>query len=132
VINRLSDSILDASIRDLASLTGVTINTIARRVTLNSDVTVLETLRQLQLDQIEISRYENITLADLLSAGIPVSSLFKSLLNFRNSPGDQPHPTESHLFLHPRSDSIDALASFLSCRIICNSYIFTLASIFLL
>jgi hypothetical protein len=67
---------------------GITINTVARRVILSPDATVLETLRRIQLDQIEISKHENITLADLLSEGIPVSDLFRSILNFKNLPGD--------------------------------------------
>jgi hypothetical protein len=125
---------LDAPIWDLASLTGVTMNTIARRVSLNSDITVLETLRQIQLEQIEISKYENITLADLLSAGIPVSSLFKSLLNFRSVPGDHTHATrgstENHLFLHPRAESIDEFASRLSSRMTRHLSMFTLVSTF--
>jgi hypothetical protein len=101
-----------------SALTGVTINTIARRVTLNSNSTVLETLRQIQLDQIEIGKHENISLADLLAEGIPVSTLFKSILNFRNvlsqttAANDSP---EDHLFRHQRSDDIVGCASRLSC-----------------
>jgi hypothetical protein len=109
---------LDAPIRDLGTLTGVTINTIARRVTLNSNVTVLETLRQIQLDQIEISKHENISLADLLSEGIPVSTLFKSILNFRNvliQTTTANDSTEDNLFRHQRSDDIVRCASRLSC-----------------
>jgi hypothetical protein len=126
----------DAPIKDLGALTGVTINTIARRVTLNSDVTVLETLRQIQLEQIEISKYENITLADLLSAGIPVSSLFTSLLNFRNILRDQvslaDDSTENHIFQHPRSGSVDVYVSSLSYRKFRHSLLFALVSTFLL
>jgi hypothetical protein len=62
--------ILDAPVKEIGSLNGVTINTVARRVILNSDETVLDTLRRIQFDQTEIRKHENITLADLLSDGI--------------------------------------------------------------
>ncbi|KAF8574906.1 amino acid adenylation [Ramaria rubella] len=74
----------NAPIRDVVSMTGITINTVPRRVTQNPDATVLETLRHIQSEQIEISKHEHITLADLHSEGIPVSGLFKTILNFRN------------------------------------------------
>ncbi|KAF8587753.1 amino acid adenylation [Ramaria rubella] len=77
----------NAPIRDIGSMTGITINTVARRVIHNPETTVLDMLRQVQTGQIEISKHETITLADLESEGIPVSGLFKSLLNFRNLPG---------------------------------------------
>src|ERR1700684_3987045 len=85
----LLTTILDAPIRDINSMMGITINTVPRRVILNPDATVLDTLRQIQLDQIEISKHENIGLADLQSEGLPASELFRSILNFRNLPGDQ-------------------------------------------
>jgi hypothetical protein len=111
---------LDAPIGNLGTLTGITINTVARRVTLHSNVTVLETLRQIQLDQIEISKHENISLADLLSEGIPVSGLFKSILNFRNFVVGQTtianDSTEHDLFRYQRSGSIDGCAYSLFCR----------------
>lgn len=92
-------------------MTGITINTIARRVVLNSEATVLDMLRQIQFDQIEVSKHEHITLADLQSEDIPVSGLFRSLLNFRNLPGDQKsvegHSTDNRLFHDPRSGSRD-------------------------
>ncbi|KAF8584770.1 acetyl-CoA synthetase-like protein [Ramaria rubella] len=74
----------NAPIKDIGSMTGITINTVARRVALNPDATVIETLRHIQSDQIEIGKHEHITLADLHSEGLPVSGLFKTLLNFRN------------------------------------------------
>lgn len=66
-------------------MTGVMINTIARRVLLNPTATVLDTLRQVQSEQLEISKHENIALSELQSAGgISVTSLFHTILNFRN------------------------------------------------
>ncbi|KAF8584766.1 acetyl-CoA synthetase-like protein [Ramaria rubella] len=78
-----------APIKDIDSMAGNTLNTVARRVILNSEASVLHTLREIQLEQIEVSKHEHIALADLISEGIPVSSLFRSLLNFTNLPGDQ-------------------------------------------
>lgn len=74
----------DAPIRDIESMTGVMINTVPRRVILNPEATILETLQQIQSEQSEISKYENISLAELQSAGIPVSSMFNTLLNFKS------------------------------------------------
>jgi hypothetical protein len=89
----------------------VTINTVARRVTLNSDDTVLETLRRIQLDQNEISKYDHITLADLLADGIPVSGLFKTLLNYAQHVVEQKDimggSSDVDLFGNPRSISRD-------------------------
>lgn len=65
-------------------MTGVFINTVARRVIMNPTATVLDTLREIQSEQLEISRHENISLSELQLAGIPVSSLFHTILNFRN------------------------------------------------
>jgi hypothetical protein len=70
-------------------MTGHCINTVARRVILNPKASVLDTLRQIQLEQIEISKHEHIALADLMSQGIPVPSLIRSLLNFTNLPVNQ-------------------------------------------
>jgi hypothetical protein len=78
---------------------------------MNPDATVLETLRRIQFDQMEISKHENIALGDLLSEGIPVSGLFQSLLNFRNHVGDQrpigDNSTDSSLFDSLRPGSRD-------------------------
>ncbi|KAF8584773.1 acetyl-CoA synthetase-like protein [Ramaria rubella] len=79
----------NAPIKDIGSMTGITINTVARRVAPNAHATVIETLRHIQSDQIEMSKHEHITLADLHSEGIPVSGLFKTFLNFRNFPNNQ-------------------------------------------
>ncbi|KAF8587754.1 acetyl-CoA synthetase-like protein [Ramaria rubella] len=79
----------NAPIRDIGTMTGITINTVPRRVIQNAEATVLDTLRQIQADQIEISKHEHITLAEIQSEGISVSGLFKSLLNFRNLPGSE-------------------------------------------
>ena len=68
---------------------GICINTVARRVILKTATSVLDTLREIQLEQVEISKHEHISLADLMSQGIPVSSLFRSLLNFINLPSNQ-------------------------------------------
>jgi hypothetical protein len=75
-------------------MAGNTINTVARRVILKPNTTVLHTLQEIQLEQIEVSKHEHISLADLISQGIPASSFFKSLLNFTNLPGDQKSPAD--------------------------------------
>lgn len=74
----------DAPIRNIESMTGVMINTVARRVILNPEATVLETLQEIQSDQLEIGKHENVSLTELQSAGIPVSGMFNTLLNFKN------------------------------------------------
>lgn len=66
-------------------MSGVTINTVPRRVVLNPEVTVLEMLHRIQSDQLEISKHEAVSLADLQSQDIPVFSMFNTLLNFRNT-----------------------------------------------
>lgn len=70
-------------------MAGICINTVARRVILKPDASVLQLLQDIQSEQIEISKHEHITLADLISQGMPVSSLFRSLLNFINLPSNQ-------------------------------------------
>lgn len=65
-------------------MTGVMINTVPRRVILNPQATILETLQKIQSEQLEISKYETVSLIELQSAGIPVSSLFNTILNFKN------------------------------------------------
>ncbi|KAF8575295.1 acetyl-CoA synthetase-like protein [Ramaria rubella] len=104
----------NAPIKDIGSMTGITINTVARRVALNPDATVIETLRHIQSDQIEIGKHEHITLADLHSEGIPVSELFKTFLNFRNLPHDQAvdeasSPDAGTLFSKHREGGTDGL-----------------------
>ena len=81
--------LLDAPIRDIESMGGICINTVARRVILKASTSVLDTLREIQLEQIEISKHEHVSLADLISQGMPVFSLFRSLLNFINLPSNQ-------------------------------------------
>jgi hypothetical protein len=81
--------LLDAPIRDIESMGGICINTVARRVILNAATSVIDTLREIQSEQIEISKHEHISLADLMSQGMPVSGLFRSLLNFINLPSNQ-------------------------------------------
>ncbi|KAF8584768.1 acetyl-CoA synthetase-like protein [Ramaria rubella] len=104
----------NAPIKDIGSMTGITINTVARRVALNPDATVIETLRHIQSDQIEMGKHEYITLADLHSEGIPVSGLFKTLLNFRNLPHGQAvdeasSPDAGTLFSKDREGGRDGL-----------------------
>lgn len=65
-------------------MTGVMINTVPRRVVLNPEATLLETLQQIQSDQLEISKHEDISLTELQCAGIPVSNLFNTILNIKN------------------------------------------------
>ena len=96
-------------------MTGITINTVARRVILDPEATVLETLRRVQFDQSEISKHEHITLADLLSDGIPVSGLFKTLLNLSQHVGEQgtimDNPNDVDIFGNRRSDFRDRCAT---------------------
>ncbi|KAF8572695.1 CoA-dependent acyltransferase [Ramaria rubella] len=97
-----------APIRGIESMTGVTLNTVARRVIHHPDTSLLDTLRQIQSDQIVLSKHENITAADLDAAGIPVSGLFKSILNFRNAGTATLHSassTESRLLAEYRDGS---------------------------
>ena len=112
---------LDAPIRDIGSMIGVTINTVVRRVILKFDATVLETLREVQLDQIEISKHEHITLADLLADGTPVSSLLTSFLNFTGNLGVQTTTSDNsindRLFDSPRS----GFRRMYACSLICYS-----------
>ncbi|KAF8581317.1 amino acid adenylation [Ramaria rubella] len=79
----------NAPIKDIDSLMGNTINTVPRRVVLKPEASVLDTLRKIQLEQYVVSRHEHTALADLIAEEIPVSSLFRTLLNFVNLPGDQ-------------------------------------------
>lgn len=65
-------------------MTGIMINTVPRRVVLNPEATILEILHRIQSDQLEISRHEAVSLTELQSQGIPVSSMFNTILNFRN------------------------------------------------
>lgn len=68
-------------------MVGVTINTVARRVLLNPQATVLATLQAVQSDQLEISKHEAISLTELESEGIPASRMFNNILNFRAKKG---------------------------------------------
>lgn len=78
----LSNRNAGVPIRDIESMTGMMINTVPRRVILNPEITVLETLRRIQSEQLEISKHETISLIELQSAGIPVSNLLNTILNF--------------------------------------------------
>lgn len=66
-------------------MTGVMINTVPRRVTLNPEDTVLQMLREEQAKQLEISNHESISLAELKSEGILLPEMFHTLLNFKNA-----------------------------------------------
>lgn len=97
-------------------MTGIMINTVPRRVILNPEATVLETLQQIQSGQLEISKHEIISLAELQSEGIPVFSMFNTILNFRNSGFTQmanypEYLAEDQLFWKPREESRDRYAS---------------------
>ncbi|KAF8573139.1 CoA-dependent acyltransferase, partial [Ramaria rubella] len=103
----------NAPIKDVDTMTGNAVNKVARRVIVNPETSVLETLRRVQLEQIEVSKYEHISLADLVSQGLPVNGLFRSLLNFKNlaggrkeSGGEREWSTEDVLGTH-RPGSLD-------------------------
>jgi hypothetical protein len=81
--------LLDAPIRDIESMGGICINTVARRVILTATTSILDTLREIQSEQIVISKHGHKSLADLMPQGIPVSGLFRSFLNFINLPSNQ-------------------------------------------
>jgi hypothetical protein len=106
-------SVLDAPIKNIDSMTGHCINTVVRRVILKPDASALDTLREIQSQQIEISKHEHITLADLVSQGIPVSGLFRSLLDFTNLPRNQEQlaggasSSADHLLRNRRPDGLD-------------------------
>ncbi|KAF8572685.1 CoA-dependent acyltransferase [Ramaria rubella] len=111
----------NAPIRDIGTMTGITINTVARRVIQDAEATVLDSLRQIQADQIEIGKHETITLAELQAEGIAVSGLFKSILNFRNLPASEieegvPSSAEGRLFEERRNGGRDGYVSSLLCQ----------------
>lgn len=91
-------------------MTGILINTVPRRVVLNPEVTILETLQRIQSGQLEISKHETVSLAELQSEGIPVSSMFNTILNFRNrgyAAFARDDNGEDSLFSKPRTDGGD-------------------------
>src|ERR1700759_3426046 len=63
---------------------GIMISTVARRIVLDPKSTVIETLRQIQQDQLEISQHENISLYELQCEGLPLSGMINNILNFVN------------------------------------------------
>ena len=67
---------------------GVCINTVARRLILDRQASVLDFLKNIQAEQIDISQYEYITLPEIDCAEVQVSGLFRSLLNIRSSTND--------------------------------------------
>ena len=79
-----------APIRGIEEMVGVCINTVARRVILDPTASVIDTLRAIQADQVEITKYEYIGLAEIQRHGVSdVGNLVRTLLNIRNLPGDQ-------------------------------------------
>ncbi|KAF8575245.1 hypothetical protein K439DRAFT_1665123 [Ramaria rubella] len=74
---------------------GIPLNTVAHRVIHCPEMTLLDMLREIQSEQIVLSKHENITVVDLDSASIPVSGLFKSILNIRNAGTATPQPVSS-------------------------------------
>ena len=79
-----------APIRGIEEMVGTCINTVARRVILHPTMSILDTLREIQADQVEIAKHEYIGLAEIQHHGVPdIGSLFRTLLNIRNLPGDQ-------------------------------------------
>ncbi|KAF8581875.1 hypothetical protein K439DRAFT_1618687 [Ramaria rubella] len=58
-------------------------------------MTLLDMLQEIQSEQIALSKHKNIMAVDLDSAGIPVSGLFKSILNIRNAGTATPQPVPS-------------------------------------
>jgi hypothetical protein len=91
---------------------GICINTGARRVVLDPEASIISTLRDIQADQIEITKHEYITLSEIQSQGIVVSGLFSSLLNIRNLPSEQRQYADDtevpqDCLLKPRAGGID-------------------------
>lgn len=99
-----------APIRDIDSMIGICINTVARRVVFDPESPIIDTLRDIQADQIHINNHEYITLPEIQSQGILISALFRTLLNIRNLPGEQLYPSGKNLperLLKPRAGGID-------------------------
>ena len=63
---------------------GICINTVARRVVFNPESSIIDALHHIQADQLDITKYEYITLPEIQSQGVAVSGLFKTLPNIRN------------------------------------------------
>lgn len=97
-------------------MTGIMINTVPRRVILNPGATLRQTLERIQSEQLEIIAHETVSLAELQSeGGVPVSTLFNTILNFRNKEhaaigGSDNSLRYESLFLKARSDSRDRYA----------------------
>ncbi|KAF8588133.1 hypothetical protein K439DRAFT_706650 [Ramaria rubella] len=75
-----------APISDIDTMIGTCINTVPRRIILDLKASIIDTLRGIQTDQTDINKHEYITLSEIQSQGIPVSGLFRSLLNILNAP----------------------------------------------
>ncbi|KAF8588131.1 acetyl-CoA synthetase-like protein, partial [Ramaria rubella] len=78
-----------APISDIDTMIGTCINTVPCRIILDPKASIIDTLRGIQIDQTDINRHEYITLSEIQSQGIPVSGLFRSLLNILNIPDKQ-------------------------------------------
>jgi hypothetical protein len=101
-------SFAGAPIRDIDSMVGFCINTVARRVVLNPGASIVDTLRDIQADQANITKHEYINFHEIQSQGIPVAGLFRSLLNIRNLPDDQwLYADDKDRLLKPRAGGID-------------------------
>lgn len=95
-------------------MSGIMINIVARRVVLSPKATVIETLQQIQSEQLEINQHENISFSMLQSKGIPVLSLFDTILNFRNQVFNTAvdDSAEDRLFHKPRKGAFGRYVNF--------------------
>jgi hypothetical protein len=101
--------IAGAPLRDIDSMVGLCINTVARRVVLDLQASIIEALRAIQTDQINITKYEYITFHDIESQGVSIAGLFRSLFNFRNLLEEQGlHIDSKDRLLQPRTGGMDA------------------------
>lgn len=89
-------------------MAGMCLNTVARRVILDPEASVIETLRTIQAEQLEISKHDHIALSELAAEGVPVSSMFNSLLNFLSLPPEEDADVEiQKIFSDARIHSAD-------------------------
>lgn len=79
---------LGVPLAGIESMVGVCINTVPRRLLLDRQMPVLELLKNIQAEQMDISQYEYITLPEIDCPEVQVSGLFRSLLNIRTSSND--------------------------------------------
>ncbi|KAF8572696.1 acetyl-CoA synthetase-like protein, partial [Ramaria rubella] len=99
-----------APLSNIDAMIGTCINTVARRVTLDPGVSVIDTLRGIQTEQIDINKHEYITLPEIQALGVSVSGLFRSLLNILNLSSEQRQGTGlPDNLLNPRAGGIDSV-----------------------